>query len=46
MPHTPLRELKPEIFTDEVDNPYNFDDLDSDDEVPLVNDRYEFDYIK
>ena len=42
MPHTPLRELRPELFSDEDDNPFNFDDLDSDDEVPLVNDRYGF----
>ena len=40
MSHTPLRELRPELFADEDDNPFNFDDLDSDDEVPLVNDRY------
>ena len=40
MPHTPLRELRPEFFADEDDNPFNFDDLDSDDEVPLVSDRY------
>ena len=40
MPHTPLRELRPELFADEDDNPFNFDDLESDDEVPLVNDRY------
>ena len=40
MPHTPLRELRPELFADEDDKTFNFDDLDSDDEVPFVNDRY------
>ena len=44
MPHTPLHELRPELFADEDDNPFNFDDLESDDEVPLVNDRYDFIY--
>ena len=44
MPHTPLRELRPELFADENDNPFNFEDLDSDDEVPLVNDRYRLDF--
>ena len=38
MPYTPLQELKTEGLT-EMFGEFNFDDLDSDDEVPERNDR-------
>ena len=36
LPYTPLRQLKPELFDDDNCNTFNFDDLDSDDEVPAM----------
>ena len=38
MPYTPLQDLKTEGLT-EMFGEFNFDDLDSDDEVPERNDR-------
>ena len=40
LPYTPPRQLKPELFDSDDDddnyNAFNFDDLDSDDEVPAM----------
>ena len=40
LPYTPLRQLKPELFDSDDDddnyNAFNFDNLDSDDEVPAM----------
>ena len=38
MPYTPLQDLKTEGLT-KMFGEFNFDDLDSDDEVPEINDR-------